>query len=343
MVLSDISQLPTIRSSYAIYRPAHRILVAGAFQIIWTDGDAIILLPVAGPKEQSVRPPAVAGLFYPADPQECRRQARGFVHDTGQLSASSDRLWGAIVPHAGWMCSGDIAGEAIGTLASRAPADVVVVFGAVHTPISADFAALDAHQRWQVPGEASDVADGLERALEQHDRLFRVDVRFHAHEHAVEVELPLIQAAWPNARLLPIEVPPVDDAIEIGQRAAAAALDSTGGKVVFLASSDLTHYGPAYGFTPAGVGEAALRWARENDCRLLDLVKDLAAERIVPEVRMHQNACGGGAIAAMLAASRLAGAKAGWTLRHANSVETLAAVAPQPPIDAVGYAAVVVG
>jgi AmmeMemoRadiSam system protein B len=60
-------------------------------------------------------------------------------------------------------------------------------------------------------------------------------------------------------------------------------------------------------------------------------------------VRQHHNACGPGAIAAMLAAARSAGATAGRVLRHASSFETLATVAPQPPVDAVGYAAVVVG
>ena len=76
---------------------------------------------------------------------------------------------------------------------------------------------------------------------------------------------------------------------------------------MYLASSDLTHYGPSYRFTPAGVGEAALEWAKANDRRLLERVTDLAAEQVVPEARAHANACGAGAIAAMLAACRETG------------------------------------
>jgi AmmeMemoRadiSam system protein B len=60
-------------------------------------------------------------------------------------------------------------------------------------------------------------------------------------------------------------------------------------------------------------------------------------------VREHANACGGGAIAAMMSACRELGATGATVLRHANSYETLAAVAPQSPDNAVGYAAVVVG
>ena len=112
---------------------------------------------------------------------------------------------------------------------------------------------------------------------------------------------------------------------------------------VFLASSDLTHYGQNYGLAPAGLGFPGLRWAMENDQRLLLLVNQYQAEQIVPEVRGRTNACGGGAIAAMLAACREFGATEARVLRHTNSFQTLADVAPQSPNNAVGYAAVAVG
>lgn len=262
----------------------------------------------------------------------------------GRVPYAGQTWLGAIVPHAGWIASGAIAGESLRTLASgrdRAP-QVVVVFGAVHTPIDLPVAALDSHARWAVPGAESAVAHELgERLLERSD-LFAVDNRLHAREHAVEVELPLIQAVWPVATVLPVEVPAIEDAERIGRRA-AEQVRAAGVDAVFLASSDLTHYGPSYGFTPAGVGPAALEWAKDNDRRLLDLVTAMAVDRIVPEVRSRANACGGGAIAAMLSAARELGAKRADVLRHANSYETLRDVAPQRPVDAVGYAAVVVG
>ena len=52
---------------------------------------------------------------------------------------------------------------------------------------------------------------------------------------------------------------------------------------VYLASSDLTHYGPNYGFTPVGIGESALQWAMDNDRRLLNRVQRMEIEQIVPE------------------------------------------------------------
>jgi AmmeMemoRadiSam system protein B len=295
---------------------------------------------VAGPKPFSVRRAAVAGVFYPDDPAQCRAQAVALLN-LPESAVPVQGAKGGIVPHAGWICSGAIAGEVIATLAQSARPDVVVVFGAVHAPIELPVAALQSFGAWDVPVGICQIAMDISQQLAGFADLFVTDDRFHIREHAVEVESPLIQVVWPNARLLPIEVPLVDQASEIGRRTARAVLDN-GLQPVFLASSDLTHYGPAYRFTPAGTGEAALSWAKQNDRRLLDRVEDLEIEQIVPEVREHLNACGGGAIAAMLAACREIGATGAQVLRHANSYETLANVAPQPPIDAVGYAGVVV-
>lgn len=258
-------------------------------------------------------------------------------------SGASDVAWmGGVVPHAGWVCSGAIAGEVIGTIAARSTPDVVVIFGAVHTPIELDRAVLSSFGQWHVPGGVSDVPADLAIEVRSSSPLFVVDDRFHLREHAVEVELPLIQRAWPRAKLLPIEVPLWQDAQQIGERTAKAVM-ARGQKAVYLASSDLTHYGPAYHFTPMGVGMDALKWAKENDRRLLTAIEQLKTEQIVPEVRERMNACGGGAIAAMLAACQLSGATQAKVLRHANSYETLQAVHPQRPDNAVGYAGVVVG
>ena len=298
---------------------------------------------VSGPSVR-VREPAVAGMFYPADARECRDLAAEYVRERGGTHLEVGDAWGAIVPHAGWICSGAIAGEAIAALARRMPKpDTVVVFGAVHTPLPIDVAALGSHEWWREPAGDSQVAHDVARRLSEVGAgLFAVDDRFHESEHAVEVELPLIQLAWPDARVLPIEVPLIDEAEQVGRRV-ATELEASGLSAVFLASSDLTHYGPAYRFAPAGVGTSGLAWAKDNDRRVLELVTDMRVDRIVPNVRAHSNACGGGAVAAMLAACRERGATRGQVLRHASSFETLADVAPQRPDNAVGYAGVIVG
>ena len=304
---------------------------------------------MSGPETGSVRRPAVAGSFYPAAPEQCRQLAAAFVRaQPGVPAIAAERRWiGGIVPHAGWICSGAIAGQTLATMAASLgdaqSVDVVVIFGAVHTPLPIDAAALDSHDRWLVPGGDTAVSEALRRKLtESSGALFGVDDRFHEREHAVEVELPLVQQVWPGAAVLPVEVPPIDSAIEIGART-AREVQVVGLRAVFLASSDLTHYGSNYGFAPAGLGLQGLNWAKDNDRRLLALIAANRAEDVVTEVRQRHNACGGGAIAAMLAACREFGAAEARVLIHANSYETLAHVAPQSPNNAVGYAAVVIG
>jgi AmmeMemoRadiSam system protein B len=236
-----------------------------------------------------------------------------------------------------------IAAESILSLAARQPnVDLVVIFGAIHTPIQVDRAVFDSHDHWAVPGGESAVTAPLRQELAAKSGLFVTDDRFHTREHAVEVELPLIQAAWPNAKILPVEIPPELSAVEMG-KLVAQEISATGQSAVFLASSDLTHYGTNYRFTPAGVGQAAMAWMLDNDRRVLRVVTDMTPEKIVPEVRTHNNACGAGAIAAMMSACLERGATKALVLRHASSYQTLASVAPQPPDNAVGYAAVWIG
>ncbi len=300
-----------------------------------------------GLKDDRVRPAAVAGRFYPSDPKRCALRARQFV--SFQAPGDCDPRWiGGVVPHAGWICSGAIAGEVIGALARSAEArgrqpEVVVVFGAIHSPWAHQVGALDSHRHWRLPDGRIELPEALQaRLVRDASQWFAIDEQVHRHEHAVEVEVPLIRAAMPNAALLPIETPVIDEAPRIGQQT-ARAIAAAGLNAIYLASSDLTHYGPDYGFTPAGTGPSALDWAMGNDRRLLELIENYRTEQIVGEVRRSQNACGAGAIAAMLGACREAGAVAGRVLRHTNSVQTLAEVAPQANENAVGYAGVVVG
>lgn len=295
---------------------------------------------MVGPSRVAVRQPAVAGLFYPAADEPCRTLARRLV--TANSGALDAKWIGGIVPHAGWVCSGAIAGEVIGTIARQTTPDVVVIFGAVHTPQAIDQAVLATFDHWHVPGGTTAVPADLSVDVKMSSQLFVVDDQFHLREHAIEVELPLIQQVWPKAKLLPVEVPLMDNAAAVGETT-VKSIERSGLKAVYLASSDLTHYGPAYHFTPFGVGPDGLKWAKENDRRLLEVVERFGADEIVTEVRNRMNACGGGAIAAMLAACRANGATQAKVLRHANSYEVLCATHPQRPDNAVGYAAVVVG
>ncbi|HMQ17113.1 MAG TPA: AmmeMemoRadiSam system protein B, partial [Phycisphaerae bacterium] len=110
----------------------------------------------------------------------------------------------------------------------------------------------------------------------------------------------------------------------------------------FLASTDLTHYGPMFGFEPAGRGEPGLRWAKHvNDRRFLERVAQMDEQGVVPEALSSFNACGSGAVAAMLSALADSGHAEYRELQHTTSAE-------QAPLDsdslnAVGYVSAVFG
>jgi AmmeMemoRadiSam system protein B len=121
--------------------------------------------------------------------------------------------------------------------------------------------------------------------------------------------------------------------------AVAGTVEAYGNDVVFVGSTDLTHYGPSYGMTSHGTGPDGIAWARDvNDRRIIDLMVNLEADHVVPEAVEHYNACGAGAIAATMAAVKRLGATKGILLAHTTSADVMPS---RDSHDAVGYAGVV--
>ena len=145
----------------------------------------------------------------------------------------------------------------------------------------------------------------------------------HENEHSIEVQVPLIQHLFPAAKIVPIACPPSADAPEIG-RLVGRAIQNSSADAVCLGSTDLTHYGRMYGFTPKGTDAAAIRWvSEENDRRMLDLMVRMDAGAIVAEASERLNACGPGAVAATLAAAAEMGATEGRVVQYTTSFDVM--------------------
>jgi AmmeMemoRadiSam system protein B len=148
---------------------------------------------------------------------------------------------------------------------------------------------------------------------------------------------------FPEAKILPILVEPSPKAVEVG-KAVARTVQGCGANVVYVGSTDLTHYGPNYGFVPEGKGEQGIRWAKQvNDRRLIEVIRQMRAEAVIGEVAENHNACGAGAVAATMAACQAHGAKQGALLSHVSSFEVGRDVLGHASNDAVGYAGIVFG
>jgi hypothetical protein len=212
-----------------------------------------------------------------------------------------------------------------------------VLFGAVHVR-GVRRPALYPEGAWWTPVGTVEVDADLAREIgEAAGAHLASDPGAHDGEHSLEVQVPFIRRLFPDARIVPILVPPGEDAVPLGERVGALLAGREG--VAFLGSTDLTHYGPRYGFTPVGSGPEALRWAKEeNDRSMIDLVRALRAEEVLSDFRRRHNACGPGAIAAAVAAARAQGAREVSLLEHITSAE----VRPEwGGEDFVGYAGIV--
>lgn len=290
---------------------------------------------------QRVREPVVAGRFYEAEPDRLAEHTRRLI-DVSVPEAAPRRVVGAIAPHAGWVCSGRTAGLALRALAERSGGLTVFMTGSVHT-IDLRGAALDDADAWRTPlGEVA-VNDELRAALSELPG-FGVFEPAHRYEHALEVELPMMQMLWGDElRIVPCMIPPHPEAVMWGE-AMGELLADWPEPVALLCSTDLTHYGPNYAFAPEGVGEAGRRWAMEhNDRGLLEQVEALDGAGAMRHATENHSACGGGALAATLAAAGEMGATRGVTLDHTDSTSELKPLGYHDPNNSVGYAAVALG
>ena len=130
-------------------------------------------------------------------------------------------------------------------------------------------------------------------------------------------------------------MPPVKDSIRIGERVAEMAEDM-GRKIYVLGSTDLTHYGYNYGYTPKGVGKEAVDWVKnENDKKVVDLMLDMEPEGIIQESSKNNNACCSGAAATAIAAIKKLGAVKGEKLIYTTSYDI------RPNSSFVGYVGIV--
>lgn len=264
----------------------------------------------------TIRTPSAVG-WYPDDSARCAATIDGYLD--GWTSTLPGPPAGGVVPHAGWAYSGSTAALTFAALAPVAP-EVVVVLGAVHSHGVAGPTAC-CHEAWHTPLGPLEVDVTLRSALDCQG-IIDLDSNAHAREHSIEVQVPLLAHLLPSATFLPVAVPPTPSAVDFG-RQLARLLEEDGRRVAVVASSDLTHYGAPYGFTPGGGGQAGLDWARANDEALLDHLVRMDPAGVVEHARQNHSACGAGAMAAAIACMNGRGVTGATILQRTSSYEQI--------------------
>ena len=274
-----------------------------------------------------------ANNFYPGD---CRTQIEQFLKGYKPPEEPARAVAG-IVPHAGWVFSGAVAAKVFKCISVKTNPDTFILLGAVHNwrPRGNSIYSRGA---WTTPlGDVKideEVAAALVETLGED---VMEDPEAHAGEHSLEVQVPFIKFLCPEAKIVPIAIPPDENAHITGKKLGEAA-SGMGKKIVVVGTTDLTHYGSPYGFTPFGYGLEAKKRMVENDARIIELALRMRAADIRKEAQISHNACGSGALAATVAAAKTMGAEKGHLLEYTTSHDVMA----EGEFDmAVGYAGIV--
>ena len=287
-----------------------------------------------------IRKPTVAGQFYPAEREACLTELRASLASASLPESLPETIVAGIVPHAGWTFSGALAALVFAAVRERTGGvETFVICGAAHG-YRGPKPVVDTHEAWETPLGTVEIDQELRERLVQ-SGVVTTDASVHRREHSIEVQVPFIQHLFAEARLLPIIVPPVRGAIALGT-ALADAVTAQESTTVCIGSTDLTHYGPRYGFVPMGVGAEATRWAHEvNDRAFVEQALRVDAEGLLAQAIESGNACGPGAAAATVALAGRLGVEAGILLAQTDSNDIMRRKMGTSSRDSVGYAALV--
>jgi AmmeMemoRadiSam system protein B len=284
---------------------------------------------------KNVRKPSFSGSWYPSSAFECEKAIKGFLKESRFQTVPEANYIGGIVPHAGWYFSGNLACRVIAALSgpeSQQKPDVIVVFGMHMHPRSTP--CIMTEGAWETPFGDIEIDSGLAGSLAQKFS-FTIETPEHfSPDNTIELQLPFIKYFFKTARLIPIGVPPISKTLEIAKNLAEMAQQS-GLTMKVVGSTDLTHYGPSYGFAPIGTGKNAVDWVRDhNDRQAIDRMLGMDPEGLIAEGMANQNACCSGAAAAAITAADALGAT------HAKLVGYTSSYDSHPGDSFVGYAGV---
>jgi AmmeMemoRadiSam system protein B len=262
-----------------------------------------------------VRKPAVAGQFYPSDPDELSTTIdQCYLHPLGPgkkppAPEGSAKLAAVVSPHAGYIYSGPVAAHSYLHLSSVRDPDLIIVVAPNHYGIGSGVSTFQTGE-WETPLGRMRVDPVASKQLVDLAGVVAFDPDAHRLEHSLEVQLPFVQKIYGSAvPFLPISLLFQD--IETASAVSRALVEIVRGKkAVFVASSDLTHYEPAES-------------AKEKDSALLDRVVKMDFEGFYSTLeRLQVTACGFGAIATVMEAARKLGFTRGELLKYATSGDT---------------------
>ncbi|MBI3663505.1 MAG: AmmeMemoRadiSam system protein B [Acidobacteria bacterium] len=249
-----------------------------------------------------IREPAVAGRFYPANPRELKHQIEQLLGEA--VAAPKLRALGCVVPHAGYMYSGHVAGAVFRRL--ELPSRYIILCPRHFR--EGQPVAIMSEGSWRTPLGEAKIDSTMAVELKSACALLREDSVAHRMEHSLEVQLPFLQQLAGDFQFVPIALGTDRfGALEELGRAIGDVVAQTKEAVLLVASSDMNHY-------------ESDDVTRFKDRKAIDKILELDARGLYDTVR-HESItmCGFGPAVTMLTAARQLGATRAEVIRYATS------------------------
>ena len=259
-----------------------------------------------------VRPPAVAGAFYPADPVALARQIDGYLAQAERLAPEPSIL---IAPHAGYVYSGPVAAHSFKQALDRGYEHVIILGFNHQAAYGLAGAAVWSSGAWHTPLGDVPIDSALAEKILQASSVFTPDRSIHLGEHSLEVEVPFIQRVLPGVPIVPISIglPTLGNAQVIAAALAQVLTDTP--HTLIVASTDLSHY-PSY-HDSQRVDASSVQAVASLDPLKLQAWDDEAMRAHTPN--LYTTMCGKGPVLVAMILARAIGADHVHVLNVANS------------------------
>lgn len=255
----------------------------------------------------AIRQPAVAGRFYPAKPETLTRDVDRYLAPELSATEKVENALGCVVPHAGYVYSGHVAGAVYRRLPARSS---YVILCPNHTGRGAPLAMMSTGS-WLTPLGKVPIDSALAEAVHQGCHLVMEDAAAHADEHSLEVQLPFLQRTVKDFSFVPIAIGAGGyPSLESLGRGLAQAARHTKEPFLIIASSDMNHYEPD-------------SITRVKDRKAIDKMLALDPQGLYDVLRREDiSMCGYGPAIAMLTAVKELGARHAELAKYATSADT---------------------
>jgi AmmeMemoRadiSam system protein B/AmmeMemoRadiSam system protein A len=254
--------------------------------------------------EKNIRQPVVAGSFYTANPKALTQEIKGYFSNVPADRIIAEKPIGLIVPHAGYMYSGQVAACAYKQIEGR-NYEAVMVLSPSHQ-VYFPGVSVDTKEGYRTPLGVVPVAQEIVDLIFDKTHLISHYPQAHTHEHALEVQLPFLQTVVKDFKLVPIIMG--DQTMETCEPVARALADVIKNQdILVVASSDLSHYHPS-------------DMAQGLDRKVIDRINAFDPKGLASDLKIHKTeACGGGPIITALLIGEFLGANKAAVVKYANS------------------------